>query len=104
MISMWKTKVRDKNSENRRKWLIMGQNRANLPPDTPRKHNLVFSEKPPKSGHFGQKPLFQTPGESKRGENEFSGKSENVMFLHSLRLSYMQKSENSIARFSGKTG
>ena len=25
------------------------------------------------------------------------------MFLHSLRLSYMQKSENSIARFSGKT-
>ena len=25
------------------------------------------------------------------------------MFLHSLRLSFMQKSEKSIARFSGKT-
>ena len=34
------------------------------------------------------------PGGSKRGENEFLGKSENVMFLHFLRLSFMPKIRN----------
>ena len=41
---------------------------------------------------WAKNPYFRSPwGGSKSGENEFSGKSKNVMFLHSLRLSYMQK-------------
>ena len=37
---MYKTEKKAKISKNLQKWLIMGQNRAILPPDTPRKHNL----------------------------------------------------------------
>ena len=64
----------------------------------------VISQKPSKNWIFGKNDHFLTifgqkipnfefspPGGSKRGENEFLGKSENVMFLHSLRLSFMQK-------------
>ena len=40
---------------------------------------------------WAKNPYFRPPGGSKSGENEFLGKSENVMFLHSLRLSFMPK-------------
>ena len=40
---------------------------------------------------WAKNPYIWPPGGSKRGENEFLGKSENVMFLHSPRLSYMPK-------------
>jgi len=40
---------------------------------------------------LAKKTLFLTTGGSKRGENDFLGKSENVTPLHFLILSYMQK-------------
>ena len=47
---------------------------------------------------------FDPPGSQKAVKMNFREKSKNVTLLHSLILSYMQKSEKSIARFSGKTG
>ena len=41
---------------------------------------------------FGPKtPILDPPGGQKAVKMNFREKSENVMFLHSLRLSYMQK-------------
>ena len=63
-----------------------------------------YQQKTFKKWPFGPKtPILDPPGGLKGMKMNFSEKSENVMFLHSLRLSYMKKSENSIARFSGKT-
>ena len=125
MIPTRKTEEKDKkNSENRQKWLIMGQNWPILPPDTPRKPNLLifpgvqvllhtrrhleegfrkfsaksndkiqsYKQKTSKKWPFGPKtPILNPPGGQKAVKMNFREKSENVMFLHSLRLSYMQK-------------
>ena len=40
---------------------------------------------------WAKNPYFRPPGGLKGVKMNFRGKSENVMFLHSLRLSYMQK-------------
>ena len=40
---------------------------------------------------WAKNPYFRPPGGQKGVKMNFRGKSENVMFLHSLRLSYMQK-------------
>ena len=53
---------------------------------------------------WAKNPYFRPPGDLKGVKMNFREKSENVTLLHSLILSYMQKSEKSIARFSGKTG
>ena len=41
---------------------------------------------------WAKKPCFRPPGGQKAVKMNFWEKSENVMFLHSLRLSYMQTS------------
>ena len=52
----------------------------------------VIDKKPSKNGHLSQKPLFLTPPGGQKGvKMNFWEKSENVMFLHSLRLSFMPK-------------
>ena len=40
---------------------------------------------------WAKNPYFRPPGGQKAVKMNFREKSENVMFLHSLRLSYMQK-------------
>ena len=52
----------------------------------------VIDKKPSENGHLSQKPLFLTPPGSQKGvKMNFWEKSKNVMFLHSLRLSFMPK-------------
>ena len=58
----------------------------------------VIDKKPSKNGNLSQKPLFLTPGGSKRGENEFSGKKRKRHVLTFPKTNLHAKNQKILSR------